>query len=130
MVNTSSYSIAVVDDDQDILYAISRIIKRCGHTVHTAESVASGKALLDQVNPDIVFCDMRLREGLTGEDFLQYVNQHHPDTGVVMMSCSMPRSDRLRLESSGALSCLQKPFFGDDCNRVIALHGKKPSLVT
>ncbi len=128
MVNTPSYKIAVVDDDKDILYALRRIIERCGHTVYTADSVASGTDLLNSVNPDIVFCDMRLREGLSGEDFLGYVTEHHPNTGIVMMSCSMPYSDKRRLESGGALACLQKPFFGNDCKQVISLHTGNTAL--
>ena len=115
-----SQSILVIDDDDDIRYAIKRIIGGCGHQVDEAESGTEAlKKLSDNQDIDIVFCDLRFPGDMPGEQILELILEKHPGTKVVLMSCAMDSNLRSKLLNKGASYCVQKPFFKDKCQDII-----------
>jgi len=113
-------SVLVVDDDDDIRYALSNILKRCNCTVSEAASVEDAEVVLKSAACDIVLCDMRFHgTGQDGNALLEFVLQNYPSTQVVLMSCSMDSQRSTELISQGAAMCLQKPFFRDTCMKVL-----------
>lgn len=113
-------NVMVIDDDNDIRYAIARILRQCGCEVTEAESVDSALVQLTQQSFDVVFSDIRFRDGQSGEQCLEVVVDQYPQTTVVMMSCSMPTQYKMELKAKGAFDCLQKPVFKDTFLRVLS----------
>jgi len=115
----------VVDDDNDIRYAIARILRQCGCVVTEADSVEVALDGLAEKKYDVVFCDVRFQNGKTGEECLKTVVDSYPATAMVMMSCSMPSQKKIELKQIGAFDCLQKPVFKDTFLRVLDRVGKQ-----
>ena len=113
-------SVLVVDDDDDIRYAIGNILKKCGCTVSDAISVEDGLEELCKHQYDIVFCDMRFHGGIGGEALLKFTNENLPELDVVLISCAMDAQRKNELVARGAAACIQKPFFKDACLDVLA----------
>ena len=112
-------SALVVDDDDDIRYAIANILKKCDCVVAEAISVEDALVELCKHQYDIVFCDMRFHGSIGGEALLEFANENLPDTDVVLVSCAMDAQRKKELLSQGAAMCLQKPFFKDTCLDVL-----------
>lgn len=119
-ISQSGLSVLVVDDDEDIRYALSNILKKCDCVVTQSESVESARETLTDKHYDVVFCDMRFHGGEGGEEFLEFANQNSPDTNVVLVSCAMDSQRKQELIAKGASVCLQKPFFRDTCLDVLS----------
>jgi len=113
-------SVLVVDDDDDIRYAVTTILKRCGCAASEAACVEDALIVLSEQQYDIVFCDMRFHGGVDGEALLDFTNQNLPEVDVVLMSCAMDATRKKELIALGAAKCLEKPFFKDTCLDVLA----------
>ncbi len=116
----TEFSVLVIDDDDDIRNAISRILTKCDCTVDQASSVEAALEALEKQPYDVVFSDMRFKTNLDGEYLLNKVTQAYPKTDIVLMSCAMDATQTSALLSQGAAYCLQKPFFRDKCLDVLA----------
>lgn len=110
----------VLDDDEDTRFAIKRILGKCGCEVHEAESVSEAMALIETQPVDVVFSDMRLPGALGGEELLDTVLERELDVHIILMSCAMDTTSRSRLLNKGASDCVQKPFFKDTCEKLLA----------
>jgi len=110
----------VLDDDADTRFAIKRILGKCGCEVHEAESVNEAIALMETQTVDVVFSDMRLPGASGGEDLLDIILERELDVHIILMSCAMDTSSRSRLLNKGASDCVQKPFFKDTCEKLLA----------
>lgn len=55
--------VMLVDDDADIRLGFTTALRRRGHTVETAEDVASARALAEQSVPDVAIIDVMLPDG-------------------------------------------------------------------
>lgn len=124
-MKNSYFNVLVVDDDADIRYAITNILRKCDCIVDEAGSIEEAIVKLQSENYHVVFCDMRFHGELGGEDLLEHTNQHHPLIDVVIISCSMDGRQRTDLMAKGATYCLQKPFFRDTCLTVLGKLGHK-----
>jgi len=119
-------SILVVDDDDDIRFALKRIIGRCGYHVTEADSGEKALTLLSEESCDVVFCDLRFPGDMPGEEILHSIRENHPDIKVVMMSCSMDHNIRSNLIEQGASDGIQKPFFRETC--LATIEGLYPPI--
>lgn len=115
-----SQTIMVIDDDDDIRFALKRIIGSCGCLVEEASSGAEALHKLSQQSIDIVFCDLRFPGDISGEQILALIKDQYPSTQVVLMSCAMDNVLQTRLLNQGASQCLSKPFFKDKCQEVLS----------
>jgi DNA-binding NarL/FixJ family response regulator len=76
----------IVDDEQNVLSAVSRCLLDMPYQVLTASSGAEGLELLHQNNGvDLVISDFRM-PGMNGVEFLQQVMKHWPETKRVILS--------------------------------------------
>lgn len=113
-------SVLIVDDDDDIRYALTRIFKKCNCIVNDAASVEDALSELSANHYDIVFSDMWFHGTMGGEELLDAAIQQFKQTKVVLISCSMDAKRTAKLMSRGAAFCLQKPFYKDTCLEVLS----------
>ena len=107
--------VLLIEDEQNIIQAISFILSRDGWTVSTH---ADGSTALSEVirrAPDIVILDVML-PNRSGFDILQDLraNPATKDTPVLMLTARGQKRDRELAERYGASRFITKPFAKSD----------------
>lgn len=78
-------TLLLVDDEENILRALTRVFRRDGYTLLTANSGEAGLDLLAQHEVGVVISDQRMPE-MTGVEFLNRVKKQYPDTLRIVLS--------------------------------------------
>ncbi|RHW16519.1 nitrogen regulation protein NR(I) [Sphingomonas gilva] len=111
--------ILVVDDDEAIRLVVSQALKRHGHRVEQAESIAGLWAALEAGAPDALISDVMLPDG-NGLDALAAVRARFPELPVIILSAQNTLTTAVRAAERGAFEYLPKPFDLDDLARAVA----------
>lgn len=78
--------VLLVDDEQSILAALRRLLRREGYEIYTAESGAEALEIFDAQGPfDLVMSDFRM-PGMTGAELLRQVRDRSPDALRIVLS--------------------------------------------
>jgi len=80
-----SRTLLLVDDEENILSALKRLLRRDGYSLLTANSAAQGLELLASHPVDVVIADQRM-PGMSGVEFLRRVKTLHPETVRLVLS--------------------------------------------
>ncbi len=75
----------LVDDEENMLHALVRLLRRDGYTILTAGSGAEGLALAKCNKVGVIVSDQRMPE-MDGTTFLCQVKEEHPDTIRIILS--------------------------------------------
>lgn len=75
----------VVDDEENILRALGRLLRRDGYALLTANGGQQGLELLAQHPVGVIISDQRM-PGMTGSEFLERAKEMRPDTVRIMLS--------------------------------------------
>jgi EAL domain-containing protein (putative c-di-GMP-specific phosphodiesterase class I)/FixJ family two-component response regulator/GGDEF domain-containing protein len=75
----------LLDDEPNILSALTRVLRRQGFRILTTTSTREGFELLATHRPGVVVCDQRMPE-MTGTEFLRRVKDLYPDTMRIVLS--------------------------------------------
>jgi two-component system, NtrC family, nitrogen regulation response regulator GlnG len=110
--------ILVVDDDDAIRLVITEALKRDGHTVRTAASVAEQAAVLAEFEPDVLVTDVILPDG-NGLDVVPSILAKHPGLPVIVLSAQNTLATAVRATEQGAFEYLPKPFDLDELCRAV-----------
>ena len=81
----ASARILVVEDEKLIRWAVRNALESEGFEVVQADTVAGGKRLLAQADPDAVLCDVRLPDG-SGLECLQLAAAEFPDVPILVVT--------------------------------------------
>jgi response regulator RpfG family c-di-GMP phosphodiesterase len=81
----SERSLLLVDDEENILSALTRLLRREGYNIFRANSGASGLDLLQQNDVAVIISDQRMPE-MTGVEFLSKVKEIRPDSVRIVLS--------------------------------------------
>ena len=109
--------ILIIDDEKQLRGLLSRIIGLEGYEVFQADCCKAGLKLLDQVNPDVVLCDVRLPDG-SGVELVKEVKRLKPLTEVILLTAYGNIPDGVQAIKNGAFDYITK---GDDNNKIIPL---------
>ncbi|HEX8382644.1 MAG TPA: nitrogen regulation protein NR(I) [Sphingomonas sp.] len=101
--------ILVVDDDAAIRTVIAQSLRRAGHGVTLAASLAEADAALSRAVPDVLVTDVMLPDG-DGLDNLRHLRASHPALPVIILSAQNTLSTAVRATEAGAYDYLPKPF--------------------
>jgi DNA-binding NtrC family response regulator len=114
----------VVDDEPDILLAMSSILWGRGHYVKTFDKTASALEhfVSEAAQYDLVIADYRMPGGITGIDLAKIVKKHASKTTVFLMTAfdisSSPEFSEA-LESKIVDEVIQKPIPNDKLIAII-----------
>lgn len=75
----------IVDDEQFVLSALTRLLRRDGHEVVTADSPSRGLALLQERSAGVIVSDYRMPE-MDGVQFLRRARELAPDAIRIILS--------------------------------------------
>jgi FixJ family two-component response regulator len=76
-MNDDKHTVLCVDDEQNILNALKRLLRKDGYRLLTASSGDEGLRILEQNEVHVVISDQRMPE-MSGTEFLARVKEHHP----------------------------------------------------
>jgi len=78
-------TILLVDDEANILSALTRLLRPAGYNILRAESGKEGLELLAQHEVGVIVSDQRMPE-MTGVEFLRKAHELYPDTIRIVLS--------------------------------------------
>lgn len=105
----------IIDDEIDICYLLSGILKQKNCQTNYVNNLADAKLELKNYSPLIVFLDNHLPDGL-GIDFVDYIKRNHPNTKIVMITAYDTIADRQQAISKGVDIFIGKPFTKEAIN--------------
>ena len=102
-------SVLVVDDDNAIRTVVAAALKREGHRVTTAASIAELHRAMAAELPDVLVTDVVLPDG-NGLDLVAALAAEHPRLPVIVFSAQNTLATAVRATEVGAFDYLPKPF--------------------
>ena len=112
-------TLLLVDDEPNILTALSRLLRREGYQILTAISPSEGFEQLAKHPVEVVLCDQRMPE-MTGAEFLGRVRQLYPDTvRLVLTGYTDIESVTESINKGAVFKFLSKPWDDDELREQI-----------
>jgi hypothetical protein len=99
--------ILVVEDHNDTLQALSRLLSHFGHEISLADTAQSALNTIDSKELDVVLCDIALPDG-NGYDVVAQAKRKRPVKAVALTGFSTP-DDIKRGQQAGFDFHLTKP---------------------
>jgi response regulator RpfG family c-di-GMP phosphodiesterase len=116
----SERAVLIVDDDERILSALRRSLRREGYKLHTAESARAALRVLEDESIDVVVSDHKM-PGMLGDELLEEVARRWPETVRFLLTGWPEAISRVRLARSGIRALIPKPW--DDAELKSFLRG-------
>jgi two-component system response regulator RegA len=108
MATSRVRSVLVVDDDQSVLTACTRSLRR-ERKVYTADNALSARHIARSARPDAVIVDLRLGTG-NGLDLIYDLKSDRPDVRVALVSGYLSITIAMQAVKAGAETVLVKPI--------------------
>ena len=119
--NLAGKTILIVDDDPDILTAITTGLADTGATVHTATDGNSAVTLVEKLSPQLIILDI-MPPGKSGFLVLEQLRQRIPRDKApktIMITGNQGQRHRQYAEALGVHGYLNKPFRMDRLLEII-----------
>src|SRR5437660_2202330 len=100
--------VLVVDDEESVVVTIKAILQLDGYNVATTTSGATARAMVREVEYDLVLTDLRLEDG-DGLDVLKAVRERYPETVTIMLTGYASLESAIQALRAGAYDYLVKP---------------------
>ena len=101
--------ILLVEDFEDTVKIIKRLLERTGFQVETALTISEAREKMESMIPDAIILDINLPDG-SGLDFLQDLRRIHQDTPVIMLTAYTELENAVRSLQQGVDDFIPKPF--------------------
>ena len=113
-------TILLVDDEENILSSLKRLLRRDGYRILTADGGAEGLELLAENTVDVILSDQRM-PNMTGVEFLRQVKGLYPDTVRMVLSGYTELQSITDAINEGAIyKFLTKPWDDDQLRALIS----------
>ena len=116
-----------VDDEENVLKSIKRVLRKVDVEVLSATSGKEGLEILDAQEVDVIISDMRMPE-MSGPEFLKAAAERHPDTHrIVLTGYADMDAAQSAINDGGVSLYLNKPWDDAELRRVVetAVHTAK-----
>ncbi len=114
----NTHTALIIDDESDICFLLSNILRNNNLEVQFVNSINEGKSYLRKNNPHLLFLDNHLPDGY-GIDFISYVKKEHAETKIVMVTAHDTPEDRRKALMEGADVFISKPFSASEIKKAI-----------
>jgi len=112
--------ILVVDDEENILHFLSRLLEDEGYAVETARKAEEVQARDWEVPLDLAIIDLRLQPGEDGIALLQLVRERAPEASAILMTAYGSIESAVAAMRAGAYDYVTKPFRAEEILKVVA----------
>lgn len=120
MSQSPSRRILIVDDEENVISALRRALRKEGYELRFATRPGDALALLREEPSDLVLSD-HLMPDMTGLEFLKTVRNRHPDTVRLMLTGHADMQTAIDAINQGEIyRFLTKPW--DDTELKVTLH--------
>jgi response regulator RpfG family c-di-GMP phosphodiesterase len=109
---TRAHSVLIVDDEDGVRTVMARWLEAGGYTVTTAESAEEALGRLQDSQPAVALCDIRM-PGHDGLWLAERIRQQYPETAVIMATGVQDVAPAVRTLRQGVIDYLTKPFGRD-----------------
>lgn len=99
----------IVDDEIDICYLLSSILKQKHIVAFYVNNLSDATVALKNDPPDMLFLDNHLPDGL-GIDYIRYVKNSFPEVKIIMITAHDSPGERNKALQDGADFFISKPF--------------------
>jgi len=120
-------TVLIIDDEPGLRQTVSLILAEEGYTVHTASDGEEGLAKANELEPDIILCDVRMPR-LSGLDFLDRYKQAGGRGMVIVMTAYGSIEMAVDAMKRGAYDYLPKPFGPDQLVLTLKKAEERESL--
>ena len=110
--------VLVVDDDAAIRTVVREALRREGHRVETAGSVAELKRAVRSFDPQVLVTDVILPDG-NGLDMVPELLAEYPAMPIIVLSAQNTFTTAVRASEQGAFDYLPKPFDLAELSRAV-----------
>ncbi|WP_213994757.1 EAL domain-containing protein [Arsukibacterium sp.] len=112
-------SILLVDDEENILSALSRLLRKEGYQILTSSSAAQAFEILALHQVQVIVSDQRM-PGMSGTEFLSQVKDMYPDTIRIVLSGYTDLKSVTEAINKGAIyKFMTKPWQDDELRQEI-----------
>ena len=103
--------IAIIDDQQEIRYSVSKILQRNNHTTvsFNGEEINLSEQIEEQ-GIELLIIDVMLGETLTGIDLIKRFKKAKIDLPIILMTAYTTPTNMIEASKIGVKDILQKPF--------------------
>jgi DNA-binding NtrC family response regulator len=119
--------ILIVEDEQDMLHGLRKILSNQGHKVEIAGSGSAGLEEVQKSNFDIVVTDLKMPD-VDGIGLLRKVKELHSDTIVIVITGYGTVENAVEAMKLGAYDYITKPFDTEHLRMVVQKAMKQISL--
>ena len=102
----------LIDDEADLLRALTMILKSRGHDVTAMADALTASKVIQKDNFDLIISDIRMQP-MDGLQLLDFLHQHHIQTPVIMLTAYATLDVALQAIKKGAFDFITKPFKPD-----------------
>lgn len=116
-------SILVVDDDEDMCWALERFINMEGHRATVVKSAREAVDLLAEKDFDLLVADVKLPD-MDGFELVRSIRPNHPRLSCVLVSGFYYNNDdavQNALADRLVIGYLSKPFLYEQFKRIVQL---------
>lgn len=106
-------TILIVDDNKDLRFTLSEILKAQGYDVIAAGDGAKGLSQAKKQAPDLVLLDIRM-PGIGGMRVLEKLKKTDKDMAVIMLTAFGGVKGAVEAMKKGAFDYIAKPFDNDE----------------
>jgi two-component system nitrogen regulation response regulator GlnG len=110
--------ILVVDDEENVRWALRKALERAGYRVDLATDGSTGLRAAEDPGVNLVLLDVRL-PGRDGLDVLREIRKRRPDLPVIMMTAYGTLQVAVEAMKLGAYDYIGKPFDMDEVVLVV-----------
>lgn len=128
-MNTSGFTILIVDDEASQREVLSGFLKKKKHTVQQAASVPEAIRIVQSSHFDLVLTDYKMQDA-TGLDLLKAIKKLDSETVVVLMTAYGTIEGAVDAMRSGAFDYLSKPIELDELDLLIQRLVERQQLIS
>ena len=114
MEDRTKGKILVIDDNEDILFALNLLLKPLVEDIRVTTQPEQIDRFYDVLHPDVVLLDMNYRrDAISGEEgfeWLEHILHHDPQAVVILMTAYADADKAVRALKSGATDFVTKPW--------------------
>ncbi len=117
MAKADGTVVLLVDDEEELVHATSRLLARRGFSVRAAGTGEEALSLLARERVDVVVLDLKM-PGMGGEATFEQLRQEYPGLPVIVLTGHGSVPQTLQMSRDGVVDFLAKPC---DPERLVAL---------
>jgi len=112
----SGKRVLIIDDETDFCLLMKNYFVRKDYEVHIFHTLKEGMKNMVKINPDIIFLDNNLPDGL-GWEQTEYISQHFPKTRINLISAY--QYDHSITDKLSKVRIWEKPISLTDLNKYL-----------